>query len=89
MQITDAAKKIIIEALKAEQCDGLRLHTTRSCCGKSLNFELVKTGANEKPDMINGIPVLMDDDTRQWTGTVIIDAEEEKLTLNDSASCCS
>lgn len=89
MQITDAAKKIISEALAAEQCDSLRLHTTRSCCGKSLNFELVKIGADEKADMINGLSVLMDDDTRQWTGTVTIDAEGEKLTLNDSASCCS
>lgn len=89
MQITDAARKIISDAIEAEQCDGVRLYTTRSCCGQSLNFELIKMEANEKSEVINGLYVLMDDDTRQWTGTVTIDADGEKLILINSASCCS
>lgn len=89
MQITDAAKKIINDALEKEQCNGIRLHTTSSCCGKSLNFELVEIGIDEKAESINGLSVLMVDDTRMCTGTVTVDADGEKLTLINSESCCS
>lgn len=91
MQITNEAKAIIKQALEAEQSDGIRLSTTRSSCcgGKSLNIELVKIEADEKADMINEIAVLMDEDTREWTGDVIIDGKEGKLTLINAGSCCS
>ena len=89
MQITDAAKKILDEALAEQQCNALRLHTQSSCCGRSLQFELAVLGAEDKTEMINGLSVLMDDDTRKWTGTVTVDADGEKLTLINSESCCS
>lgn len=89
MQITDAAKKILGEALAEQQCNALRLHTQSSCCGRSLQFELAVLGAEGKAEMINGLSVLMDDDTRKWTGTVTVDADGEKLTLINSESCCS
>lgn len=89
MQITDTAKEVIIKALEEEKLNGLRLHTTRSCCGKSLQFELVDVGTEEHGEEINGITVFMDEATREWTGTVTIDAAGGELKLINTGSCCS
>lgn len=89
MQITNAAKEILDKALTEQQCNALRLHTQNSCCGRSLQFELVTLEAEDKAETVNGLSVLMDDETRQWTGTVTIDADGENLKLSESTSCCS
>lgn len=88
MTITDGAKEIINAALHQENADGIRLHTEKSCCGTSLQFELVTISTADYPETINGLSVLMDDETRAWTGTVTIDAQDGRLTLHDSASSC-
>lgn len=88
MKITDGAKEIINAALQQENANSVRLHTEKSCCGTSLQFELVTITTEDHPETINGLSVLMDDETRTWTGTVTIDAENGKLTLHDSASSC-
>lgn len=88
MKITDGAKEILNAALQQESANGIRLHTEKSCCGTSLQFELITISTEEQPETINGLSVLMDEETRAWTGTVTIDAENGKLTLHDSASCC-
>lgn len=88
MKITDEAKKVINEALTKKKADGMRLRTSRSCCGKSLRFELVTIAGEDQPENINGVSVLMDDETRAWTETITIDAANGSLTLRDSASSC-
>lgn len=89
MKITDEAKVLLSKALEEKDANGIRLRTSRSCCGTSLRFELVVVTDKDKPEDINGLSVLMDEETRAWTGTVTIDAADGKLTLYDSAaSCC-
>lgn len=89
MKITDEAKQLLNKALSEKEVNGIRLRTSRSCCGTSLKFELVTITDEDKPEDINGLSVLMDEETRAWTGTVTIDAEYGRLTLHDSAaSCC-
>lgn len=90
MKITDEAKLLINEVLAGEKANAIRLHTNRSCCGTSLQFELVTLTDQDQPEIINGLSVLMDKETQAWTGTVTIGAAGGKLTLHDSAaSCCS
>lgn len=89
MKITDKAKVLINKALSEEGTNAIRLHTSRSCCGTSLRFEPVTLTDQDQPEDINGLSVLMDEETRAWTDTVTIDAEYDGLTLHDSAaSCC-
>lgn len=89
MKITDEAKVLLKEALDEKKADGIRLRTSRSCCGTSLRFELVTITDKDTPEDINGLSVLMDEETRSWTGIVTIDAANGRLTLHDSAaSCC-
>lgn len=89
MKITDEAKVLIKEALSEKEANSIRLHTSRSCCGTSLQFELVTLTDQDQPETINDLSVLMDNETRAWTGTVTISAEGGSLTLHDSAaSCC-
>ena len=89
MKITDDAKKLIQETLDEEKADAIRLHTSISCCGKSLQFELVKLTGQEQPEIINGLSVLMNQETRAWTNTITLGERRGRLTLTDSAaSCC-
>lgn len=89
MEITNKAKALINGELSERGANAIRLRTSRSCCGTSLKFELVTVTDEDKPEDINGLSVLMDEETRAWTGTVTIDAEYGRLTLHDSAaSCC-
>lgn len=89
MKITDEAKQLLNKALDEKKADGIRMRTSRSCCGTSLRFELVTVTDQDRPEDINGLSVLMDEETRTWTGTVTIDAEDGRLILHDSAaSCC-
>jgi Fe-S cluster assembly iron-binding protein IscA len=89
MKITDGAKKFIQETLDEEKADAIRLRTSNSCCGRSLQFELVKLTGQEQPEMINGLSILMDQETRAWTNTITLGARGNRLTLTDSAaSCC-
>lgn len=57
--VADAARKIISDE-EAEQCDGVRLYTTRSCCGHSLNFETGTVGIVARSDNVTwGILLLL------------------------------
>lgn len=88
MEITNEAKKLLEEALAEQDADGIRFHTSRSCCGTSLQLETVKITAGDEPEDINGLSVLMDEETHAWTGTVTIDVENGRLSIHDTASCC-
>lgn len=89
MEITNEAKVLINRELSEQGANAIRLRTSRSCCGTSLRFELVSFTNQDQPENINGLSVLMDEETRAWTGTVTIDAADGRLTLHDSAaSCC-
>lgn len=88
MIITDEAKKVIYEAMKEKNADGVRLETAYSCCGTSLGIELVNVSPEDKAKDINGLKVIMDTETRLWTKTVTIDAEDGRLKLINSTSCC-
>lgn len=88
MNITDNAKALLQAALQQENADGIRLRTKRSCCGTSLQFELVTIPQGEPAETINSLAVLMDEETRAWTQTIVADAQGGRLTLYDSAAAC-
>ncbi len=91
MKITEEAKAIITKAFKSNDCDCLQAKLQQSCCGTSLVFTLTKFESGEEPITIDGISVLMDDETQERAKTVTITVENEKLVINDdkpSCSCC-
>lgn len=53
-----------------------------------MQIALVVISEGEKADVVNGVSVLMDDETRQWTGNITIDEEGGQLKLIDASSCC-
>lgn len=89
MTITDEAKIIINEALDSNGYDCLKAMLQKSCCGTSLYFTLTKLQEGDNPISINGIPVLMDDETQEKAKTVTIAVKDGELVIrNDSPSCC-
>ena len=72
MKITEEAKSLITEALVSNDCDCLQVTLQQSCCGTSLNFSLAKLNAGEKPVSINGVSVMMDNQTQARAETVTL-----------------
>jgi hypothetical protein len=89
MKITDEAKILIAEALVSNDCDCLEVTLQQSCCGTSLDFALAKLEVGEKPILVNGISVMMDDQTQAKTETVTLLTEDGELVIQDETqSCC-
>lgn len=89
MKITDDAKKIFDEALADEKANAIRMSTSHSCCGASLSFEAVTLSNQDKPEDINGIAVIMDEETHKWTNGITIDVQGGHFTMSGGApSCC-
>ncbi|MFA6619963.1 MAG: hypothetical protein WCS90_02400 [Bacilli bacterium] len=89
MKITDKAKALLKEALASNKCDALQALQEKSCCGTYLVFNLTKLDANEKPVIINDIPVIMDSDAQERAEKVTIDVENGELVArDDAASSC-
>ena len=89
MKITEEAKTIITEALKSNGCDCLQAKLQRSCCGTSLVFNLTKLEAGQTPITVDGVSVLMDNNTQERANTVTVAVEDGKLVIHDDKpSCC-
>lgn len=90
MKITEEAKKMIEELFSSNDCDCLKATLQKSCCGTSLVFNLAKLKEGDAPISINGISVLMDDDTKKRAETVTITVVNGELFIQDEASsgCC-
>lgn len=90
MDITDRAGKLLSDALEANHCTAVRLTLQDvGCCEKSLEIELVDT-PDEMPVMFNGVPVLMDAQTKLSTAGCLIDEQDGDLLIRRQESCgCS
>lgn len=89
MKITDEAKELLTEALVSNDCDCLQITLQQSCCGTSLNFELAKLNAYDKPVSINDISVLMDNEVKIRTENITLAVEGSELIIEgDTPSCC-
>lgn len=89
MIITDEAKMIIMEALKVNSCDCMKVDLEKSCCGTSLNFGLTRLEPNDISVSINGISVLMDAETESRAETITLAVEDNDLVVQDDAACSS
>ena len=84
MRITETAKHLLLAILKENEFTAIKIVTEEDCCGKGLGFDLVLADEEPtSPEMIDGVPVYMDDETCEWTGEIIIDEEDGMLVLID------
>ncbi|MCK9340210.1 MAG: hypothetical protein M0P37_00460 [Synergistaceae bacterium] len=90
MKITNEAKTMLEGAFASNDCDCLKAVLQKSCCGTSLVFNLAKLEEGDEPTTINGISMLMEDDTMERAETVTITVENGELAIQDEASsgCC-
>lgn len=85
MKITDEAKEILNQGLAANNCDCLTATLQQSCCGSSVSFSLSNLTSEDKPEMVNGIPVIMDDEILKKVELVTLYAEDGELLFQDDA----
>lgn len=90
MKITDDAREIIKAGLAANNCDCLEAALQQSCCGTSVSFSINKMTDDDKAEIINEIPVIMNDEIQKRVELVTIYAENGELLFQDDApSSCS
>lgn len=90
MIITDEAKEIILQGLEANDSDCLRATLQQSCCGSSVSFSLASLTSEDKAEIINGLPVIMDEEIVKRVELVTLYAEDGELLFKDDApSSCS
>ena len=90
MIITDEAKEIIKKGFEDNNCDCLTTMQKQSCCGSSVSFSLGTLTSEDKAEMVNGIPVIMDEEILKRVELVTLYAEDGELLFKDDApSSCS
>ncbi|MCK9192216.1 MAG: hypothetical protein M0P10_11830 [Sphaerochaetaceae bacterium] len=90
MKILDEAKTMLEELFKVNDCNCLTAKLQSSCCGSSLMFNLSTLEKDDSPISINGIDVLMDEETTKRAETVTLSVKDGQLSVKDEAasSCC-
>lgn len=78
--------------MERNDCTGMQLSLQKSCCrtsliGPSLMFNLIQLGEDDH-DTINGVPVVMDEATKEWTKDMTIELKSGRLSLQREGHCC-
>lgn len=90
MDVSEKAKELLKKSMKDNDCDCLHVTTESSaCCGVSLNFTIEQMKTGDQPTVINGIPVIMNQQVLKETEALKIDVENGQLVINEGISGCS
>ena len=92
MKITDTSKLIFLQVMEENQSDAVKISlTNHESGGKVLDMQCVKLSENDRVIDINGIKVIMDEETEIMLEHYIFDKDEEsgglKLIYNGPHSC--
>lgn len=91
LQITDNAKEMILNVLKENGAEGIRLFEVDGCCGPQFALSLDAPQDNDHVETINGVLVAMEEHMVNVDG-LILDTEQsdngEGLVLIGADGCC-
>jgi hypothetical protein len=91
MKIEESAKSIIYKAFQKQNGDSLYIqYSEGSCsCSAGVQIEVVKAKPNEDVILIDGVPVLMDEETEMSaTGVILRGDKDELLIIDEMAKGC-
>lgn len=83
MKITEEAKGLLLEAIKANDANCVLVTEEKSCCGSQLSFSLTKVLENDQVEMIEGVPFIMDESIKTSVLGVTIKSENGQLFIHD------
>lgn len=81
LTITNSAAEMLKNLIKENGADGLQAFMAQSCCSASPAFQMVRFEEGDQPEIINEIPVLMDDDVKGEIDQAIIDVADGELAV--------
>lgn len=87
MKITNEAKIVIDEALKEQNFNSIKLSIKETETGYGLAMELVNKAEGDRCVDINGVNVVMDEETEMALITTIFDAQNGELVLASEGGC--
>jgi len=83
MKITEEAKELLLEALKANDASCILVKETKSCCGTQLNFSLAKPKEGDAVESIEGVPFMIDVSVKRKTEKLTVKAENGQLFIRN------
>ena len=81
LTITDAAANVLKPMLEENHADGLMATLHQTCCSAAPVFQMVRYEEGDKPVEINGIKVLMDEDTAKYCDDAFVDLQNGELMV--------
>lgn len=84
MKITEEAKRILLEAIKANDSTCVLVTEEKSCCGSQFSLSLANALENDQVEMIDGVPFIMDQSIKTSVLGVTIKAEKGQLFIYDA-----
>lgn len=88
MKITPSAKEALLQVFAENQADGLEAILQESCHGLMPVLQVVRFEEGDQPEMIDGIAVLMDENTKPALENLSIDLQDGELVLFGLQGCC-
>lgn len=77
MKITDSCKEILLNAIKENGGDSLRIYMTEVEQGKALNMEVYSKKEVDRVLDINDVSIVMDDETENALEHYVFDKDEK------------
>ncbi|MCH5180761.1 MAG: hypothetical protein J1F32_06080 [Erysipelotrichales bacterium] len=92
MKITDECKPIFLQVMEENKSNAIKISLTdHESGGKALDMQCVTLGESDHAVDINGIKVIMDEDTEKMLEHYVFDKDEEssglKLIYNGPHAC--
>lgn len=87
-RITDNAKKIILDTLKENNLDTLKVLIQKHGDHSHIGFDLIKKEEASNLFVVNDINVDCDDENLKEISHLILDADDEGLILHSTQHCC-
>ncbi|WLR49803.1 adhesin [Bacillus tianshenii] len=91
MNITNAAKELLIEAMEQNEASNIRFyHTGTACCGPQVGLSLDEAEDNDQLQEVNGITVAIEDGVEEMITNATLDRQGESLTITGlpETDCC-
>lgn len=88
MKITPIAQKVLKQIFEENQADGLEASLQQSCHGLMPVLQVVRFEEGDQPETIDGIAVLMDENTQSSLENLTIDLQDGELVLVGFSECC-
>ncbi len=89
MNITEDAKLTLVQLIKEQDANGIRVHSVGGgCCGPQIGLSLHDAQDSDVVQEIDDIKVAIDQEIKSMVEGITLDKQDEQFVLLGLDSCC-